>query len=104
MKTVSTEIKDAVEKTEVVSTAEEKKKADKPKAESKEKADKPKEESKKKADKPKEEPKKKAEEPKQRKSRKITFSSGMYPILFIQYKYTLFLPIKQTLRLKVVTD
>ena len=47
---------------------------------------------------------KKAEEPKQRKSRKITFSSGMYPILFIQYKYTLFLPIKQTLRLKVVTD
>ena len=33
VKTVSTEIKDAVEKTEVVSTAEEKKKADKPKAE-----------------------------------------------------------------------
>ena len=65
MKTVSTEIKDAVEKTEVVSTAEEKKKADKPKAESKEKADKPKEESKKKADEPKEEPKKKAEEPKE---------------------------------------
>ena len=65
MKTVSTEIKDAVEKTEVVSTAEEKKKADKPKAESKEKADKPKAESKKKADEPKEEPKKKAEEPKE---------------------------------------
>ena len=66
MKTVSTEIKDAVEKTEVVSTAEEKEKADKPKAESKEKADKPKEESKKKADEPKEEPKKKAEEPKEK--------------------------------------
>ena len=33
VKTVSTEIKDAVEKTEVVSTAEEKKKADKPKEE-----------------------------------------------------------------------
>ena len=65
MKTVSTEIKDAVEKTEVVSTAEEKKKADKPKEESKKKADKPKEESKKKADEPKEEPKKKAEEPKE---------------------------------------
>ena len=65
MKTVSTEIKDAVEKTEVVSTAEEKKKADKPKAESKEKADKPKAESKEKADEPKEEPKKKAEEPKE---------------------------------------
>ena len=65
VKTVSTEIKDAVEKTEVVSTAEEKKKADKPKAESKEKADKPKEESKKKADEPKEEQKKKAEEPKE---------------------------------------
>ena len=67
VKTVSTEIKDAVEKTEVVSTAEEKKKADKPKAEEKkkaeepkEKADKLKEEPKKKADKPKEEPKKKA--------------------------------------------
>ena len=40
MKTVSTEIKDAVEKTEVVSTAEEKKKADKSKEESKKKADK----------------------------------------------------------------
>ena len=66
MKTVSTEIKDAVEKTEVVSTAEEKKKADKPKAESKEKADKLKEEPKKKAEEPKEEPKKKAEEPKEK--------------------------------------
>ena len=65
MKTVSTEIKDAVEKTEVVSTAEEKKKADKPKAEEKEKADKPKEESKKKAEEPKAEEKKKAEEPKE---------------------------------------
>ena len=49
VKTVSTEIKDAVEKTEVVSTAEEKKKADKPKAEEKKKADKPKAEEKKKA-------------------------------------------------------
>ena len=60
VKTVSTEIKDAVEKTEVVSTAEEKKKADKPKAEEKKKADKPKAEEKKKADEPKEEPKEKA--------------------------------------------
>ena len=65
MKTVSTEIKDAVEKTEVVSTAEEKKKADKPKEESKKKADKPKAEEKKKAEEPKEKPKKKAEEPKE---------------------------------------
>ena len=65
MKTVSTEIKDAVEKTEVVSTAEEKKKADKPKAEEKKKADKPKAEEKKKADKPKAEEKKKADEPKE---------------------------------------
>ena len=65
VKTVSTEIKDAVEKTEVVSTAEPKKKADKPKAEEKEKADKPKEEEKKKADKPKAEEKKKADEPKE---------------------------------------
>ena len=63
VKTVSTEIKDAVEKTEVVSTAE--KKADKPKEEEKKKADKPKEEEKKKAEEPKEEPKKKAEEPKE---------------------------------------
>ena len=59
VKTVSTEIKDAVEKTEVVSTAEEKKKADKPKAEKKKKADEPKEEPKEKADKPKAEEKKK---------------------------------------------
>ena len=70
VKTVSTEIKDAVEKTEVVSTAEEKKKADKPKAEEKEKADKLKEEPKKKAGKPKAEPKEKAdklkEEPKEK--------------------------------------
>ena len=65
VKTVSTEIKDAVEKTEVVSTAEEKKKADKPKAEEKKKADKPKAEEKKKADEPKEEPKEKADEPKE---------------------------------------
>ena len=65
VKTVSTEIKDAVEKTEVVSTAEEKKKADKPKAEEKKKADKPKAEPKKKADEPKEEPKEKADEPKE---------------------------------------
>ena len=66
VKTVSTEIKDAVEKTEVVSTAEEKKKADKPKAEEKKKADKPKAAEKKKAEEPKEEPKKKAEEPKEK--------------------------------------
>ena len=65
VKTVSTEIKDAVEKTEAVSTAEPKKKADKPKAEEKEKADKPKAEEKKKADKPKAEEKKKADEPKE---------------------------------------
>ena len=65
VKTVSTEIKDAVEKTEVVSTAEEKKKADKPKAEEKKKADEPKEEPKEKADKPKAEKKKKADEPKE---------------------------------------
>ena len=70
VKTVSTEIKDAVEKTEVVSTAEEKKKADKPKAEEKKKADKPKEEPKKKADEPKEEPKKKADKPKAEKKKK----------------------------------
>ncbi len=65
VKTVSTEIKDAVEKTEVVSTAEEKKKADKPKAEEKKKADEPKEEPKEKADKPKAEKKKKADESKE---------------------------------------
>ena len=70
VKTVSTEIKDAVEKTEVVSTAEEKKKADKPKAEEKKKADKPKEETKEKADKPKEEKKKKADKPKAEEKKK----------------------------------
>ena len=74
VKTVSTEIKDAVEKTEVVSTAEEKKKADKPKAEEKKKADKPKEESKKKADKPKEESKKKVDEPKEEPKKKAAKS------------------------------
>ena len=70
MKTVSTEIKDAVEKTEVVSTAEEKKKADKPKAEEKKKADKPKAEEKKKADEPKEEPKEKADKLKEEPKKK----------------------------------
>ncbi|WP_243145659.1 glycogen synthase [Anaerobutyricum soehngenii] len=70
VKTVSTEIKDAVEKTEVVSTAEPKKKADKPKAEEKEKADKPKAEEKKKADKPKAEEKKKADKPKAEEKKK----------------------------------
>ena len=70
VKTVSTEIKDAVEKTEVVSTAEEKKKADKPKAEEKKKADEPKEEPKEKADKPKAEKKKKADEPKEEPKKK----------------------------------
>ena len=70
VKTVSTEIKDAVEKTEVVSTAEEKKKADKPKAEEKKKADKPKAEEKKKADEPKAEPKEKADKPKAEKKKK----------------------------------
>ena len=85
VKTVSTEIKDAVEKTEVVSTAEEKKKADKPKAEEKkkadepkeepkEKADKPKAEKKKKADKPKEEPKEKADKPKAEEKKKVAKS------------------------------
>ncbi|WP_245194380.1 glycogen/starch synthase [Anaerobutyricum soehngenii] len=69
VKTVSTEIKDAVEKTEVVSTAE--KKADKPKEESKKKADKPKEESKKKVDEPKEESKKKADKPKEESKKKV---------------------------------
>ena len=71
VKTVSTEIKDAVEKTEVVSTAEEKKKADKPKAEEKKKADEPKEEPKEKADKPKAEKKKKADEPKEEPKEKV---------------------------------
>ena len=70
MKTVSTEIKDAVEKTEVVSTAEPKKKADKPKAEEKKKADKPKAEEKKKAEEPKEEPKEKTDKPKEESKKK----------------------------------
>ena len=70
VKAVSTEIKDAVEKTEVVSTAEPKEKADKPKAEPKEKADKPKAEEKKKADEPKAEPKKKADKPKAEEKKK----------------------------------
>ncbi len=70
VKTVSTEIKDAVEKTEVVSTAEEKKKADEPKEEPKEKADKPKAEKKKKADEPKEEPKEKADKLKEEPKKK----------------------------------
>ena len=81
VKTVSTEIKDAVEKTEVVSTAEEKKKADKPKAEEKKKAEEPKEEPKKKAeepkektDKPKEESKKKADKPKEEPKKKAAKS------------------------------
>nr|WP_300655174.1 glycogen/starch synthase [uncultured Anaerobutyricum sp.] len=64
VKTVSTEKKDAVEKTEVVSKVESKKKAEEPKVESKKKAEEPKEEPKKKAGKPKAEPKEKAEEPK----------------------------------------
>ena len=74
VKTVSTEIKDAVEKTEVVSTAEEKKKADKPKAEEKKKADEPKEEPKEKADEPKEEPKEKADKPKEESKKKVAKS------------------------------
>ena len=74
VKTVSTEIKDAVEKTEVVSTAEEKKKADKPKAEPKKKEDEPKEEPKEKADKLKEEPKEKADKPKAESKKKVAKS------------------------------
>ena len=74
MKTVSTEIKDAVEKTEVVSTAEPKKKADKPKAEEKKKADKPKAEEKKKAEEPKEEPKEKTDKPKEESKKKVAKS------------------------------
>ena len=74
MKTVSTEIKDAVEKTEVVSTAEEKKKADKPKAEEKKKADKPKAEEKKKAEEPKEELKEKTDKPKEESKKKVAKS------------------------------
>ena len=72
VKTVSTEIKDAVEKTEVVSTAE--KKADKPKEEEKKKADKPKEEPKKKAEEPKEEPKEKTDKPKEESKKKVAKS------------------------------
>ena len=74
VKTVSTEIKDAVEKTEVVSTAEPKKKADKPKEEPKEKADKLKEEPKEKADKPKAEEKEKADKPKAEEKKKASKS------------------------------
>ena len=70
VKTVSTEKKDAVEKTEVVSKVESKKKAEEPKAESKEKVAKPKEEPKKKAKEPKEESKEKAEEPKVEEKKK----------------------------------
>ena len=70
VKTVSTEKKDAVEKTEVVSKVESKKKAEEPKAESKEKVAKPKEEPKKKAEEPKEESKEKAEEPKVEEKKK----------------------------------
>ena len=65
VKTVSTEKKDAVEKTEVVSKVESKKKAEEPKVESKKKAEEPKEEPKKKAGKPKAEPKEKADKPKE---------------------------------------
>ena len=74
VKTVSTEKKDAVEKTEVVSKVESKKKAVKPKAEEKKKAGKPKAEPKEKADKLKEEPKKKAEEPKAEPKKKVAKS------------------------------
>ena len=70
VKTVSTEKKDAVEKTEVVSKVESKKKAEEPKAELKKKAEEPKAESKEKVAKPKEEPKKKAEEPKEESKEK----------------------------------
>ena len=64
VKTVSTEKKDAVEKTEVVSKVESKKKAEEPKVESKKKAEEPKAEEKKKAEEPKAEEKKKAGKPK----------------------------------------
>ena len=64
VKTVSTEKKDAVEKTEVVSKVESKKKAEEPKVEEKKKAGKPKAEEKKKAEEPKAEEKKKAGKPK----------------------------------------
>ena len=70
VKTVSTEKKDAVEKTEVVSKVESKKKAEEPKVESKKKAEEPKVESKKKAEEPKAEEKKKAEEPKAESKKK----------------------------------
>ena len=90
VKTVSTEIKDAVEKTEVVSTAEEKKKADKPKAEEKKKADEPKEEPKEKADKLKEEPKKKADKPKAESKKKVAKSKTVTR--------------KRAVRLKTVTE
>ena len=74
VKTVSTEKKDAVEKTEVVSKVESKKKEDEPKEEPKKKADKLKEEPKEKADKPKEEPKEKADEPKEEPKKKVAKS------------------------------
>ena len=74
VKTVSTEIKDAVEKTEVVVKEEPKKKAEEPKEEPKEKADKLKEEPKKKAGKPKAEPKEKADEPKAEPKKKVAKS------------------------------
>ena len=70
VKTVSTEKKDAVEKTEVVSKVESKKKAEEPKAEEKKKAEEPKAEEKKKAEEPKAEEKKKAEEPKEEPKKK----------------------------------
>ena len=70
VKTVSTEKKDAVEKTEVVSKVESKKKAEEPKVEEKKKAGKPKAEEKKKAEEPKAEEKKKAEEPKAEEKKK----------------------------------
>ena len=74
VKTVSTEIKDAVEKTEVVVKEEPKKKADKLKEEPKKKAGNPKAETKEKADKPKEEPKEKADEPKAEPKKKVAKS------------------------------
>ena len=74
VKTVSTEKKDAVEKTEVVSKVESKKKAEEPKAEEKKKAGKPKAEPKEKADKLKAEPKEKADEPKEEPKKKVAKS------------------------------
>ena len=70
VKTVSTEKKDAVEKTEVVSKVESKKKAEEPKVESKKKAEEPKAEEKKKAEEPKAEEKEKADEPKAEEKKK----------------------------------